>query len=43
MLYDPVRKIAIGIDLEKKLITFDVDANVKKPQTQKITSLRAAP
>jgi hypothetical protein len=40
MLYDPIRKILIGLDIEKKLITFDVEA--KKPMTQKITALRAA-
>jgi len=40
MLYDPIRKILIGLDIEKKLITFDVEA--KKPQTQKMTELRAA-
>ena len=40
MLYDPIRKILIGLDIEKKLITFDVEA--KKPMTQKITDLRAA-
>lgn len=40
MLYDPIRKILIGLDIEKKLITFDVEA--KKPQTQKMTDLRAA-
>jgi len=40
MLYDPIRKILIGLDIDKKLITFDVEA--KKPMTQKITDLRAA-
>lgn len=40
MLYDPIRKILIGLDIEKKLITFDVQA--KKPQTQKMIGLRAA-
>ena len=40
MLYDPIRKILIGLDIDKKLITFDVEA--KKPQTQKMTDLRAA-
>ena len=40
MLYDPIRKILIGLDLENKLITFDVEA--KKPQTQKMIDLRAA-
>ena len=39
MLYDPIRKILIGLDIEKKLITFDVEA--KKPQTQKMIGLRA--
>ena len=38
MLYDPIRKILIGLDIDKKLITFDVEA--KKPMTQKITALR---
>jgi hypothetical protein len=41
MLYDPIRKILIGLDIDKKLITFDVEA--KKPMTQKMTDLRAAP
>lgn len=41
MLYDPIRKILVGLDIEKKIITFDVEA--KKPQTQKMTGLRAAP
>lgn len=41
MLYDPIRKILIGLDIDKKLITFDVEA--KKPTTQKMTDLRAAP
>jgi len=40
MLYDPIRKILIGLDVNKKLITFDVEA--KKPMTQKMTELRAA-
>jgi hypothetical protein len=40
MLYDPIRKILIGLDIDKKLIAFDVEA--KKPMTQKITDLRAA-
>ena len=40
MLYDPIRKILIGLDIDKKLITFDIEA--KKPMTQKITDLRAA-
>ncbi len=40
MLYDPIRKILIGLDVDKKLITFDVEA--KKPMTQKMTNLRAA-
>lgn len=41
VLYDPIRKILIALDIEKKLITFDVEA--KKPTTQKIIDLRAAP
>ena len=41
MLYDPIRKILVGLDIEKKVITFDVEA--KKPQTQKMIELRAAP
>lgn len=40
MLYDPIRKILIGLDVDKKLITFDVEA--KKPSTQKMVDLRAA-
>ncbi len=40
MLYDPIRKILIGLDIEKKLITFDVEA--KRPATQKMLDLRAA-
>lgn len=40
MLYDPIRKILIGLDIDKKLITFDVES--KKPMTQKMTALRAA-
>ncbi|MFZ4710208.1 MAG: hypothetical protein ACOYMH_10250 [Zwartia sp.] len=40
MLYDPIRKILIGLDIDKKLITFDVES--KKPSTQKMTDLRAA-
>jgi hypothetical protein len=40
MLYDPIRKILIGLDIDKKLITFDVES--KKPMTQKMTDLRAA-
>lgn len=40
MLYDPIRKILIGLDIDKKLITFDAEA--KKPQMQKMTDLRAA-
>jgi hypothetical protein len=40
MLYDPIRKILIGLDIDKKLITFDVES--KKPMTQKMTVLRAA-
>jgi hypothetical protein len=40
MLYDPIRKILIGLDIDKKLITFDVEA--KKPLAQKMTDLRAA-
>jgi hypothetical protein len=41
ILYDPIRKILIGLDIEKKLITFDVEA--KKPFKQKMIDLRAAP
>ena len=40
MLYDPIRKILIGLDVDKKLITFDVES--KKPSTQKMLDLRAA-
>ena len=31
MLYDPIRKILIGLDIDKKLITFDIEA--KKSMT----------
>ena len=40
VLYDPIRKILIALDIEKKLITFDVEA--QKPTTQKMIDLRAA-
>ena len=40
MLYDPIRKILIALDVEKKLITFDFDS--KKASTQKMIELRGA-
>jgi hypothetical protein len=40
ILYDPIRKILIALDVEKKLITFDFES--KKPSTQKMLELRGA-